>query len=159
VRRLDRAVRHGLDARRQTNEHAPHARSGRCFGLARRVEDDERAGLRGRPQLLLRLVVAVEHEPLAGDPRRPRERELAERRDIGAGSLPREQPQQRDVRESLRPVDDERAGRGLAVRLHLAPDCALAVHEERRAMPVCQLAGANTAQRELAVLDQRGFGK
>jgi hypothetical protein len=153
MRRPDRAVRHSLDARRQSHEHAPHARDGRCFGLAGRVEDDERAGLRGRAQLLLRLVVAVEHEPLAGNSRRPRERELAEGRDVGADSLLREQPQQGDVRERLRPVDDERARRSLAVGLHLAPDRALAVHEQRRAVPIRELARAQTTQRELAVLD------
>ena len=77
-------MRHCLDARRQADEDAPHSRGGRRLRLARRVEDDERARLRGRPQLLLRLVVAVEDEPLARDPRRPRKRELAERRDVGA---------------------------------------------------------------------------
>ena len=159
VRRLDRAVRHGLDSRRQADEDAPHSRRGRRLRLARRVENDERACLRGRPQLLLRLVVAVEDEPLARDPRRPRERELAEGRDVGAGSLLREQPQQRDVRERLRPVDDERARRGLAVRLHLAPDRSLAVNEERRPVLVGELRRAYAAEGQLAVLDQRGFGK
>src|SRR5438132_275614 len=113
---------------------------------------------RGRAELLLRLVVAVEDQPLPGNPRRPREGELAERRDVRAGSLLREQPQERDVRERLRPVDDEHPGRGLAVGLHLAPDGALAVHEQRRAVPARQLARAQTTQRELAVFDQRGLG-
>ena len=113
---LDRAVRDGLDARRQAHEHAPHAGGRRRLRLTGRIEDDERIRLRSRAQLLLRLVVAVEDEPLARNSRRPRERELAERRDVGADALLAEQPQQRDVRERLRPVDDERARRGLAIR-------------------------------------------
>ena len=159
VRRPDRAVRHGFDARRQPYEHAAHAGRGRRLRLARPVEDDERADLRSRAQLLLRLVVAVEDEPLAGNPGRPRERELAERGDVGAGSLLREQPEQRDVRERLRPVDDERGRRGLAVRTHLAPDRLLAVDEQRRPVPTRQLARAKTTERELAVLDPCGLGK
>ena len=66
------------------------------------------------------------------EPGRLRERELAERRDVGADALLGEQPQQRDVRERLRPVDDERAGRGLAVRARLRADRLLAVDDERR---------------------------
>ena len=87
VRRLDRAVRDGLDPRRQADEDTPHTRGGRRLRLAGRVEDDERSGLRSRAQLLRRLVVAVEDEPLARDPRGLCEGELAERGDIGAGSL------------------------------------------------------------------------
>ena len=119
VRRLDRAVRHGLDSRRQADEDAPHARRGRRLRLARRVENDERACLRGRPQLLLRLVVAVEDEPLARDPRRPRERELAEGRDVGARSLLREQPQR--ARRSRTPSSRRRRARPARPRGTPAP--------------------------------------
>ena len=160
VRRLDRAVRHGLDARRQPHEHAAHAGRGRRLRLARPVEHDERARLGRGAQLLVRLVVAVEDEPLAGDAGRLRERELAERRDVGADSLLREQPQQRDVRERLRPVDDERAGRSLAVRR--APGSGSCARSRRaaasRARPPARLA-RHTAERQLAVLDPRGLGK
>ena len=67
-----------------------------------------------RAELLVRLVVAVEEDPLAGDLRGLREGELAERRDVGADALVGEHAQQRDVRERLRPVDDERAGAAAA---------------------------------------------
>ena len=46
---LDRAVRHGLDARRQPDEDAAHACGRRGLGLAGSVDHDERAGFRGRP--------------------------------------------------------------------------------------------------------------
>ncbi len=101
----------------------------------------------------------MEDEPLSGNLRRPRERELAERGDVGAGSLLGEQPQQGDVRERLRAVDDERARRGLPVRTNLAADRLLAVDEERRPMLVCQPRGRHTAERELAALDPRRLGK
>ena len=56
----DRLVRLGLDAGRHADEHAPHARGGRALRLVERVEDDERARLGGRAQLLVGLVVAVD---------------------------------------------------------------------------------------------------
>ena len=97
---------------RHAHERSADARLGRARGLVERVEDDERAGLgRGR-QLLVGLVVAVHEQPLARDPGPLRERELAERGDVGADALLGEQPHQRDVRERLRPVDDERVRNG-----------------------------------------------
>ena len=73
-----------LDAGRHADEHAPHAGRGGPRRLVERVEHDERARLGRRAQLLVRLVVAVHDEPLALEPGRARERELAERRDVGA---------------------------------------------------------------------------
>jgi hypothetical protein len=159
VRRLDRAVRHGLDPGRESHEHAPHAGSGRGLRLAGRVEHDERLRLRRRPQLLLRLVVAVEHDAVAGDPGGAGETELAEGRDVGADAQIREQTEQRDVREGLRPVDDQRVRRRLAVGAHLAPDRLLAVDEQRCPVPIRQLARAKTAQRELAAFDPGALWK
>ena len=109
MRRLDRAVRHGFDARREPHEHASHTHRCRRVRFARSVEHDERAGLGGRAQLLLRLVVSVEDKPLAGQPRGARERKLTERGDVGTDALLGEQSQQRDVGERLRPVSDQRA--------------------------------------------------
>ncbi len=75
---------------------------GRPLDLVERVDHHEPcAGLGRGAQLLVALVVAVHDEPLAGDSRRPRERQLPERRDVGAEPLLGEQPQQRDVRERL----------------------------------------------------------
>ena len=152
-------MRHGFDARRQPQQHPPRAGSGRRLRLARPVEDDECAGLRSRAQLFLRLVVAVEDDLLAGNLRRARERELAERGDVRAGAFLREQPQQRDVRERLGPVDDERARSGLAVRTHLAPDRLLAVDEQRRPMLLREPRRGHAAERQLAAFDPRGCGK
>ena len=61
-------------------------------------------------QQLVLLVVAVDHEPVAGDARAARELELADGRDVGAEPFLGEEPQHRERRERLRAVDDERAG-------------------------------------------------
>ena len=61
-------------------------------GLVERVEHDEaHVRLGGGPQLLVALVVAVDDDPLARDPGAAGELELAERRDVGAEALGREQ--------------------------------------------------------------------
>ena len=104
----DRLVRLGFDAGRDADEHAADAGLGRARRLVERVERDERARLGRGAQLLVRLVVPVHDQPLALDPRPPCERELAERGDVGAEALLGEQPHDGDVRERLRPVDDER---------------------------------------------------
>ena len=101
----------------------------------------------------------MEDEPFAGNPRRLRERELAERRDVGADALLREQPQQRDVRERLRAVDDERARRRVAVRANLRADRLLAVDDERRAELLRERARASSAERQLAGIDPRTLGE
>ena len=85
-------------------------------------------------ELLVGLVVAVEEDPVAADAGRLRERELAERRDVGADALLGEDAQDRDVRERLRPVDDERARRRVGVRARLGAERLLAVDDERRAV-------------------------
>ena len=122
VRRLDRLVRDRLDARGEADEDAPYAGGRRAGRLVGCVEDDGRAGLAGRAQLVVRLVVAVEEDPLARQAGRLRERELAERGDVGAEALLGEDAEERDVRERLRPVDDQGARRGLPVRARLGAD-------------------------------------
>jgi hypothetical protein len=71
----------------------------------------------------------------------------------------REQAQHRDVREGLRPVDDQRIRRRLAIRAHLAPDRLLAVDEQRSPVPIRQLTRADAAESELAALDPRALWK
>ena len=93
-------------------------------------------------------------------PARLRERELAERRDVGADALLGEQPQQRDVRERLRPVDDERARRRRRGRR--APARGSSPRSRRRAAcraRAASCAARDAAERELAVVDPRGIGK
>ena len=119
----------------------------RALRLVGRVEHDERAGLRGGPQLLVRLVVAVEEQAVAGEPGRARERELAERRDVGADALLGEHAQQLDVRERLRPVDDQRVRRGVAVGARLRAQRLLAVDEERRPVLVREPRDGHAAER------------
>ena len=78
----DRPVRVGVDARRDAHEHAAHAGGGRALGVVGSVEHDEAAGLGRRGELLVRLVVAVQHDRVAADAGAARERELAERRGL-----------------------------------------------------------------------------
>ena len=92
VRGLDRLVRDRLDAGRQPDERALHTGRGGAPGLVRRVEHDGRARLGRAAELVLRLVVAVEENPLAVDARGLRDGELAERRDVGADALLGEDP-------------------------------------------------------------------
>ena len=88
-----------------------------------------------------------------------REAQLAERRDVRADPLLREQPQDRHVRERLRAVDDERVGRGRAVRARARPDRLLAVDDERRPELVRERGRADAAERQLAVVDVSGVGE
>ena len=87
MRRLDRLVRVGLDARRDADQAALRAERTCTLELVERVEHDQRAGLHRPLQQLILLVVAVDHEPVAGDARAARELELADGRDVGAEPL------------------------------------------------------------------------
>ena len=71
-----------LDPGCDPDEHAPHARGRGARRLVERVEHDDGAGLGGRAQLLVALVVAVHDEPLAGEAGGAREAELAQRRHV-----------------------------------------------------------------------------
>ena len=65
VRRSDRLVRVRLHAGCHAHEHTPNAGRRRALDLAELVEDDDAGtGVRGRPQLLVALVVAVHDESL-----------------------------------------------------------------------------------------------
>ena len=120
--------------------------------LLERVEHDVRsAGVRRRLELLVRLVVPVHDESLAGDARLLREAELPERRHVRAEPLLAEQPHERDVRERLGAVDDERVGRRGAVLPRPRADRLLAVDDERRAELVRERGGRHAADRQLAV--------
>jgi hypothetical protein len=152
-------VRDGLDTRSQPYEDAPDARRRRSCSLPGGVEDHKRLRLGRGAQLLARLVVSVEHDSIAGNAGCPCEGELAERGDVGADTVLREQPQQRDVGERLRPVDDQRARRRLAVLAHAVADRLLAIDEERRSMLLRQPRRRHTADRELPAVDPRRFRK
>ena len=119
--------------------HAAHARLGRAPGLVERVEDDERACLGRRAQLLVRLVVPVHEQPVALDPGAARERELTQRGHVRAEPFLGEQAHQRDVRERLRPVDDERVRNGPLEHPRALAQRVLGVDDERRAEPLRQL--------------------
>ena len=108
---------------------------------------------------LVRLVVAVDHQPLGRDAGVLREAQLAEGRHVGAEPLVGEQAQDRDVRERLRPVDDECVRRRGPVRPCARPDRLLAVDDERRAELVRERRRAGAADRQLAVDDLRRVGE
>ncbi len=80
-----------LHPRSDTDESSPDSRRSRPLGLVECIEHDERVHISRSAQLLVRLVVPVEENLLAPDAGRPRERELPERRDVGADALLREQ--------------------------------------------------------------------
>ncbi len=152
-------VRHGVDARCQTHEHALDARGGRARRLVRRVENDGRGRGGGGAELLVGLVVPVEEDPVARDAGRLREGELPERRDVGADSLVGENLEDRDVRERLRPVHDKRPGRRLGVGSRLRADRLLAVDEKRRPVDRRQLGRRDAADRERSTVGPCGIGE
>ena len=92
-------------------------------------------------------------------PAAEREAELAERRDVGADALLGEDPHQRDVRERLRPVADERVRSGLAVGARPGAERRLVVDEERAAVLAHEVGGGEPADRELAAVDPRRVGE
>jgi hypothetical protein len=101
----------------------------------------------------------VDDQPLALDPGRAREPELAERRDIGADPLLGEQAQDGDVGERLRSVEDERIRHRRQDLTRLRADRLLAVRDERRPEALCELGGAHASDAELAALDARRVRK
>ena len=149
-----------VDSRRDPHERSPHAGRRRPLRLVERVEHDEaHVRLRGGPQLLVALVVAVHDDPLAGDTCPAGELELPERRDVGAEALGREQPQQLDVRERLQAVERERIRGRLAVGARGVQDRLLAVDDERRAELGGEVRGADAADAQLAAFDGGGLGE
>src|SRR6266581_4910626 len=115
----NRLVRVRLDPGREADQRARDSGSARAIDFLERVDDDERAELRGRGQLLVRLVVAVDDEPLAGEAGGERELQLPERGDVGADSLLGKKAEELDVRECFRAVRDEGVRSGGAIRASL----------------------------------------
>ena len=113
----------------------------------------------GSSELLVGLVVAVEDEPVAGNACAQRELQLTERRDVGAEPFRGEEPQQRDVRERLRPVHDERVRFHARVRARARENGVPAVDDERRAELAGECRRADAADDQLAVLDGGRVGE
>ncbi len=155
----DRFVCLGFDARRDADEHPADARLGGARRLVERVERDERAGLGRGAQLLVGFVVPVHDEPVALDPRPPRKRELAERRHVGAEAFLREQPHHGDVRERLRPVDDERVGDGPTEHPRPLPQRSFGVDDERCSESLGELRRCEPVELQDAALDPRAGGE
>jgi hypothetical protein len=91
VRRADGLMRVGFDARGQPHEHARDSGGLHSRDLFEGVEDDERAGVGGCVELLVRFVVAVEHEPVGGNAGTQGKGELHAGGDIGADAFGRKQ--------------------------------------------------------------------
>src|SRR5439155_3224170 len=98
-------------------------------------------------------------QPLAGDTRTPRERALAQRRDVGAKTRPGQQPQDRDVRKGFRPVDDEGIRRSGSISARPRANRVLAVDDERRAELFREGRREGAADRQLAAVDPGAIGK
>ena len=152
-------VRLGLDSGRQADEDRLDSRLLRPGDLLQRVEHEEGTSVRSRLQLAVRLVVAVKHQPVPRDAGAERELELPEGRDVGAEALSREQAQERDVRKSLGPVDDERIRVHARVRARTRENGIPAVDEQRRPELACERGRAHAADDELAVFDAGRVGK
>ena len=150
-------VRRGVDTRCDPDERTRDSRGRGALRLVGGVEHDEGSELACEPQLFVGLVVAVNHDAVAAEPRRLRERELAERRDIRTEALLGEQAQQRHVREGLRPVDHRRVAHGAPDEARTLAQRALAVDDERRAELIRERARGQAADHELAGRDRGRF--
>jgi hypothetical protein len=101
----------------------------------------------------------MEDELLAGEAGALRELELAQRGHVCTEPFRGEEPQQRDVRERLRPVDDECFRFHARVRARTRENSIPAVHEQRRPELRCERGRACAADDELAVLDGGRIGE
>ena len=159
VARGNRPVRVGVDSRRHAHEDALHA-GGRCpLGVIGSVEHDKAAGFCRRRELLICLVVPVQHDLVAADAGAAGERELAERRSLRAEPLPREDAQHCDVGKRLHAVEDCGVPGCLPVRARPRPQCLLAVDDERRAVRLGERRRREAAEPQFAALDRRRVGE
>ena len=113
-------------------------------------------------QLLVRLVVPVDDEVARRlDPGRARERELTQRGHVCADALLAQQPQERDVREGLRPVDDASAcaDRAAANVRAARAQRLLAVDDERRPEALRELVTRHSPELEHAAVERAESGK
>ena len=159
MRRTDRVVRVGVDPRRHADERAASPERDGPLDVVERVDDERGArACRGR-QVVVALVVPVEDDVLACDAGGARICELARGRDVGAEALRSEEPQQRDVRERLRAVENERSRRRLEVLARAPPQRLLAEHEQGRAVLGGEVGRRDAAEPQLGVVDGRRFGE
>jgi hypothetical protein len=87
------------------------------------------------------------------------ELQLAQGRDVRAEPLLGEEPKQRQVRECLDAVDDERVGRSLPVLACRGTKGLLAVGDKRRSELLGQRRSPDAAYGELARLDRSAIGE
>ncbi len=149
VRRLHGFVRVGLDAGGHPHERPRDSRGRDADGFVERVHDEQRVLLGRELEQAVLLVVAVDDEPLARDPGAACERQLADRRDVGAEPLLAQQPEDGDGRERLRAVGDQRLGGSVAIGARLRPQRRLVVDDERRAEAAGKLDGGDAAEHQL----------
>jgi len=152
VRGLDRLVRVRLDAGREPDQYAADGGSVRSFDLLHRVEHEDRAGGRRGLELGVGLVVPVDDQPVPLEAGPPRECELAEGGNVRSEPLVGEQPQDRDVRERLHAVDDERIRVDLPVHPRLREQGLAAVRDERCPEALRELGRGDAADREHALV-------
>ena len=148
-----------FDSGRDADEDRLHAGGAGACRFVQCIEHDERARRGSRAQLLVRLVVAVENEPVARDAGPQRELQLAARGDIGTKPFRGEESHQCDVRKRLRPVHDERVRIHTRVRVRAREDRLAAIDDEGRPEGLGQRRRAHPAQVELAAVDDGRGGK
>ena len=114
------------------------------------IDGDERARLGRAAQLFVRLVVPVHDQVWTFDPGLPRIRELAQRSDVGPEAFLGQQAHDRDVREGLRPVNDQGLRYGPPEQLRPIPERRFGIDDERRAEALGELRRGKSLQLQLA---------
>ena len=151
----------GLDARRHAQQHLRHdavlaVQAFQAVELVERVDDDAPdAGPPSGAQLVVGLVVAVQHDALAGHVGGQRDRQLTRRRDVEVHALLVREPGHRPAQERLGRVGHavpERGDRLPAAR----PQVRLVVDEERRAVLVGQRVQVAPPDQQLPVRPDLG---
>ena len=153
-----------LDAGRHPRQHLRPVGSRRCGlqegtqarHLVERVDDDPaHAVLQGRPQLVDRLVVAVEDQPRRGDARGESDMELPAGCDVEVHPLVLSQTGHGAAQESFGGVGDAVAPRRDRLPARMA-QMLLVVHEEWRAELLRQLQEIEAADAEMPLPVDRG---
>ena len=149
-----RLVRVRVDPERDAHERLLDAGLRGELRLVGGVEDDGRLLGRGLAEEARILVVAVHDELPAREPGSAREDQLARRSDVGSDALLAHEPEDGDIREGFRPVEDAAAStRSRPQRARTGAQGLLAVDDERGPEALGELRGGHPSEDELPALD------
>ncbi len=155
----DRLVRVRVDTQRDADERPPDSRRRGEHRLVRRVEDDCGVERRRGDEERVVLVVAVDDEIDTVEAGPLRERELARRGDVRADPLIAQQPQQRDVRQRLRPEEHASVADRVSERTRRRPDRVFAEDDERGAVLLRERVRREAAERQPRPVERAGVGE